>query len=579
MFRSSIRVTSTLQAGPSKLVPKPHQTRRHAVVVPNLSKPLRRSSALHRTGGLVLTQPRPCRGNDISYTSERVAWFHSTQRRPSLPLIPILLSAFKASTTIEVARTAGRIALTFVPLILFKNRWTKKYIKHHDRFHGEPVSEEKKAMLLKHLRLRTVFFHVLLFIPAALFWIAILASMERTPLTGRWRLIILSPEEEDEIAAQLAGPQWYEAVTEILSSEGAPKIIPSHDWRYQWVRDTLRRLESAIPVLQHEQESSTPWLDAGPDDIPLPPPAEYPLRPRPRATDSMRQFSETLCGRRSTSSAHVISGPPYSLLIVDRPDASNAFSYGFGPDGACGVVVYSGFLDEILAKAPAQPTSYKESSIRSLPEETSWWSYLFGSLLLSSPVLSHPIPTEEQTTELAILLAHEVSHLVLSHHLETLSSGTIIVPAIVSMVADIARTLLFPITMLFGPFVNDAVAQLGKVGSGELNKLGDYCTSMSQEFEADVVSTRLLAHAGFDARKAVTFWKDRQTTPGSAECSSLVNGQIVLARQIMGASHPVNELRIEKLKSELVRWELEKRVALWKKLEGEPQRRPLWGLI
>jgi hypothetical protein len=93
----------------------------------------------------------------------------------------------QASTTIEVARTAGRIALTFVPLIIFKNRWARKYIKHHDRFHhGEPVSEEKKALLLKHLRQRTVFFHVLLFIPAALFWIAILASMEQTPITGRY---------------------------------------------------------------------------------------------------------------------------------------------------------------------------------------------------------------------------------------------------------------------------------------------------------------------------------------------------------------------------------------------------------
>jgi Zn-dependent protease with chaperone function len=301
-----------------------------------------------------------------------------------------------------------------------------------------------------------------------------------------------------------------------------------------------------------------------------------------------------LCGRISTSSAHVISGPPYSLLIVDRPDASNAFSYGFGPDGACGVVIYSGFLDDILAKAQVQSASYDASSIRSLPEETSWWFYLFGSLLASSPavpsVSSHPIPTEEQTAELAILLAHEVSHLVLSHHLETLSSGTIVVPAIVSMIADVARTLLFPITMLFGPFVNDAVAQLGKVGSGELNKLGDYCTSMSQEFEADVVSARLLAHAGFDARNAVAFWENRQTTPGSIECSSLtetvspspswsLNGQNVLARQIMGASHPVNEVRVDKLKGELVRWELEKRVALWKRDHGEPQRRSLWSLI
>jgi len=89
-----------------------------------------------------------------------------------------------------------------------------------------------------------------------------------------------------------------------------------------------------------------------------------------------------------------------------------------------------------------------------------------------------------------VLLAHELSHLILAHHLETYSSGTVIVPGILSIVSDIVRVAVFPITMLFGPFVNDAVAQLGKFGSGELSKLGQYCTSMKQEIEADVVSAR-----------------------------------------------------------------------------------------
>ncbi|KAF8442289.1 peptidase family M48-domain-containing protein [Boletus edulis BED1] len=406
-----------------------------------------------------------------------------------------------------------------------------------------------------------------------------LASVERTPLTGRWRLIILSPEEEDEIAAQLAGPKWYQAVTDILSNEGPPNLVPRHDWRYQWVQDTLHRLESVIPILQREHELNPLWLDLGPDQPPLPPPAEYPLRPRPRATDRMRKFCDTLSGRKSASSAHVISGPPYSLLIADKPDAANAFSYGFGPDGACGVVIYSGFLDDILSKAPARSNSTPTSPTPHL-RESSWLSSTFGTLFSippTSPAASlHPIPTEEQTTELAILLAHEVAHLVLSHHLETLSSGTIIIPAIISMVADMARTLLFPVTMLFGPFINDAIAQMGKVGSGHLTELGEYCTSVKQEIEADVVSARLLAHAGFDARKAVEFWESRQDTPQSANCSCAKPSEPDTrhaARPIMGASHPVNEVRIERLKSELVRWELEKRVAVQRRAEGKSNER------
>ncbi|KAG2061029.1 hypothetical protein BDR06DRAFT_947526 [Suillus hirtellus] len=551
-----------------------------------------RSSSYHvfhptpKFSGLVHVQVNDCMRRQIWHAQRGIAPFHSSRPNQGLPLIPMLLGAFKASTTIEVARTTARIALTFLPLILFKNRWSKKYLKHHDKFHpGTPVDEEKKAALLKRIRARTLVFNVLLFVPVTLFWFAILASAEQTPITGRWRLIVLSPEEEDEIAAQLKGPNWYHAVTEILSTDGQLKLIPATDWRYQWVRDTLRRLEVGIPVLQREQELASHWLDTTPDQPPLPPPAEYPLRPRPRATDTMRRWSEGLCGRSSPHSAHVIAGPPYSLLIVDKPDAANAFSYGFGPDGACGIVVYSGFIDNILSKAPCTTFSSGHTP-QSLPEESSWWAHLFGSLFISplSTLPPHPVPTEQQTAELAILLAHEVAHLVLSHHLETLSSVTIMVPALISMFADFTRTLLFPVTMLFGPFVNDAVAQLGKVGSGELTKIGEYCTSVHQEIEADVVSARILAHAGFDARQAVAFWEHKQNAPQAAECSltgrpETNNSSWALTRQIMGSSHPVNEVRIEKLKSELVRWELEKRVAEKKRIMGEPERSSILAFV
>jgi predicted Zn-dependent protease len=250
-------------------------------------------------------------------------------------------------------------------------------------------------------------------------------------------------------------------------------------------------------------------------------------------------------------------------------------------------VVYSGFIDNILSKSPSSAFSSGYTP-QTLPEESSWWTRLFGSLLISPlstpPPHPSPAPTDKQTAELAILLAHEVAHLVLSHHLETLSSVTIMVPALISMFADVTRTLLFPVTMLFGPFVNDAVAQLGKVGSGELTKIGEYCTSVHQEIEADVVSARILAHAGFDARQAVAFWEHKQSAPQAAECSltgrrETSNSSWVLARQITGSSHPVNEVRIEKLKSELVRWELEKRVAEKKRIMGEPERSSILAFV
>ncbi|KAG0695183.1 hypothetical protein DFH29DRAFT_956434 [Suillus ampliporus] len=123
------------------------------------------------------------------------------------------------------------------------------------------------------------------------------------------------------------------------------------------------------------------------------------------------------------------------------------------------------------------------------------------------------------------------------------------IPALISMFADITRTFLFPVTMLFGPF---------------LTKIGEYCTSVHQEIEADV--------------------EDKQNEPQAAECSltsrpETNNSSWALARQIMGSSHPVNDVRIEKLKSELVRWELENRVAEKKRIMGEPERSSILGLV
>ncbi|KAI6025072.1 hypothetical protein PISMIDRAFT_555475 [Pisolithus microcarpus 441] len=579
MFRSVVRTSPGLRTYSSRVTPLLlNGTALGLVQTPAQSlRPWKIGLVL--TGSNILPRNHSCR-----FPAD-AAPFHSTPSNRAHPLIPALLGVLKASSTIEFARTAGRVALTFLPILLFKNRFARKYIKHHARFHdGQPVSEEKKALLLRRIRSNTLIFHMLLFVPVALFWVAILASAEQTPVTGRWRLILLSPEEEDDIAAQLAGSKWTQAVLDVLSPDGPPKLIPENDWRYQWVRETLRKIENSIPVLQHEHESSNEWLQTAPDQPPLPPPADYPLRPRPRASDRVRKFSDTLCGRRSSSSAHVIAGPPYSLLIVDKPDAANAFSYGFGPDGASGIVIYSGFLDDILAKSYDDAANFQEQ-----PGESSWWAQVFGSLFSTSvsnlaSSHPHPTPTKDQTADLAILLAHEVAHLVLSHHLETLSSGAIIVPAVISMFADMARTLLFPITMLFGPFVNDAVAQLGKAGSGELSKLGEYCTSVSQEIEADIVSARLLAHAGFDARQAVAFWEGRQHSTAAADCSSVGRSDSpdagwTLAHRIMGASHPVNGVRVERLKDELVRWELEKRVALRQQQVGKPAKRPILGLI
>ncbi|KAH8118036.1 hypothetical protein DFH11DRAFT_873748 [Phellopilus nigrolimitatus] len=526
------------------------------------------------------------------------AQFHTTPPRQHQLVAALLAGLLKASGSIEFARMTTRIALTFVPFVMVKNHLTRKYMRHIIK--DTPEMKDRRIVLQKKLRQRTIFYRALIAVPIVIVGLTFIASLERTPLSGRWRVILLSPEEEDAISDQLKGSGWYRAVHDIISQDGAPDIIPPSDWRYQWVQDVLRYLESVIPILAHEKGADLPWLECGPDDIPLPPPAKYPLKPRPSAKEYLRWFCDSTTGTSQVppEAPHLIPGPPYNLVLVDYPECDNAFSFGFGPDGGGGIVVYSGFLDRILEKSlktPAdcpssEPPSPVVSSLPSTSNSRSLLSALLGSLLPSAFAASSSTPnasrappastpTPEQTTQLAILLAHELAHLVLSHHLETLSAGTVVIPGTMSMVADLIRAVVFPFTMIFGPFVNDAVASLGTYGSGEFAKLTESCTSMVQEFEADAVSARILAHAGFDARKTVDFWERRRAASVS-ECSpqraaenadfeydpaAAVPGAVPtrslssrLARRIVGVTHPVHEARVLRLKSELQRWQTER---------------------
>ncbi|KAH6909082.1 hypothetical protein BKA70DRAFT_1371760 [Coprinopsis sp. MPI-PUGE-AT-0042] len=410
---------------------------------------------------------------------------------------------------------------------------------------------EKRAAVLKKIQRWTRVIQIILLFPCVIFWATLLASFERTPLTGRWRTILLSPEEEDDIAAQLVGEGWYKAVNQVLESEGQPSFIPPSDWRYQWVRETFQRLVAILPTLENEKEQAPNWIDNDTDNPPLPPPACHPLKPRPRAADMIVRGWCEMTRKKTTPRPR--DPDNFSLLLVDSPADSNAFSYGFWPNGGSGVVVYSGFLDDIFAKIPLV--------WETPPDDRPWLTKLFGTT--PSPQ-ARPVITQEHTTDLAVLLAHELSHLILAHHLETLSASTVVVPGTIAILADLVRAVIFPITMFFGPFVNDAVAHMGSIGSGELKRMGDWCTTSKQEIEADVVSARILAYAGFDARDAIKFWETRQDH--GAECNIVEKDKRkdFNIQHIAGDGHPENAKRIEVLRQELERWEEARRAAALK---------------
>jgi hypothetical protein len=122
-----------------------------------------------------------------------------------VPLIPILASVLKVSrfsvdivmsehtdqtsTALEMARTVGRIALTFVPFLLFSNHRSRRWLRRAEAYASKEGNkgpwEEKKTIETNRIKMRTGVLHVLLLFPISLFFVTILASLERTPLTGR----------------------------------------------------------------------------------------------------------------------------------------------------------------------------------------------------------------------------------------------------------------------------------------------------------------------------------------------------------------------------------------------------------
>ena len=273
---------------------------------------------------------------------------------------------------------------------------------------------------------------ILLGLPCLLLSGVYLCGLERVPLTGRWRIILLTPEEEDVISSSLAGVNWYRSVINLLttSDHPAPTVVPYDDWRWRWVENTLRQLEAATLADCRNQP-----MPNGPPLIPVPP-AQYPLMPRPRVSSMLHSV---LPGSMSQSGkTHLQVGPPYSLMIMDK-DERNAFSYGFGGKGAGGIVVFTGLLDSILGQNGPEV-------VPSPNESTSFLTSISDIFSTSPPRSKNYEPTEIQTLHLASVLAHEMSHLLLSHHLETLSQQQVLWPSVLGLSLDLLRAFIWPLT-------------------------------------------------------------------------------------------------------------------------------------
>ncbi|WVF71350.1 hypothetical protein IAT40_006154 [Kwoniella sp. CBS 6097] len=395
-------------------------------------------------------------------------------------------------------------------------------------------------------------------LPVLLLSAVYLAGLERAPLTGRWRLILLTPEEEDAISTSLAGQNWYRSVINLLTTpeKPAPPFVPQNDWRWAWVQSTLSRLETgALSDCQYLPEDQRPPKIINDSTVPVPPAPYHPLKPRPRVSSWLHSILPG--GEPNSGREHLEIGPPYNLILMEK-DERNAFSYGFGGKRAGGIVVFTGLLDSILKDKPTGPAS-SETPIAPAASRG-----FFGSLFSSSPSPSSSRrpqnqPTEEQTLHLACVLAHEMGHLLLSHHLETLSQQQVLWPSLLGLTMDLVRAFIWPFTVFLGPTVNDALANMGRTSTEELvDRYGEIGFQWIHEYEADIAGLRILALAGYNPHAALSHFESvtdlHEIQPIDKAESSWTGSLFKLWTR---ATHPSTEKRTQAIRDELARWERE----------------------
>ncbi|WWC62155.1 uncharacterized protein I303_104747 [Kwoniella dejecticola CBS 10117] len=389
-----------------------------------------------------------------------------------------------------------------------------------------------------------------------------LAGLERVPLTGRWRLILLTPEEEDTISNSLAGPNWYKSVINLLTTPEAPAppIIPPNDWRWNWVQSTLTKLENAVLIdCPHIPDQAKSIIIANSSSTPIipPPPAYHPISPRPRV--SSRLHSVLPGGEPHSGQEHLELGPPYNLMLMEKSE-ENAFSYGFGGKRAGGIVVFTGLLDMLLRQKPNSTEVAGSQDTRQPAQSRGFFSSIFGSP--STPARRTPTqqqPTEEQTLQLACVLAHEMGHLLLSHHLETLSQQQVLWPSVLGLTMDLVRAFIWPFTWFLGPTVNDALANMGRTSTEELaDKYGQIGFQYIHEYEADLAGLRILALAGYDPNQALSYFStsvadlhEIQSMDKIKKDNSWTGSMFKLWTR---ATHPTPDQRREAIREELDRW-------------------------
>lgn len=268
----------------------------------------------------------------------------------------------KSSAALSTLTFISRIALTLLPLsaraklihvisthYLSDPANAKPWVKRIVEASGRTVSPTSAA---GHFNARVIL-PLLIFLPFIFLSAVVVASFERTPVTGRLRILMLSPTEEADLVASILASgtlpptnpsasiqrDWVTILRNVLElgDEGRSsttgrrlllggEVLDERDWRVRWTEAVLRALEVGLPILAQEESE-------GVGGVLQPPPTPYPLRARPTemSVNKLGWEGATLIGKHLEGHAEGKLGAEYDLLVIER-DEANAFSFGFGPD-------------------------------------------------------------------------------------------------------------------------------------------------------------------------------------------------------------------------------------------------------
>jgi predicted Zn-dependent protease len=215
------------------------------------------------------------------------------------------------------------------------------------------------------------------------------------------------------------------------------------------------------------------------------------------------------------------------LMLVSDGEAAKMGAQAFGEVLKEGNIVQTGpAVDQVhrvgsrIARVADIPNAQWQFAVIDDPKQANAFALPGGKVAVYTGIL----PITQDDTGLAVVLGHEIGHVLERHGAERMSQG---------LVAQLGGTAL-AVAMGGGPSTSAVLAAYGLGAQyGVLNPF-----SRTQESEADHVGLILMAKAGYDPRDAVAFWERMEQSGGKSPPEFL-------------STHPSHGTRVEQIRAEL----------------------------